>query len=130
MWQISNIFSPYPVNLLRTLCLWRKHFPTKSTLYEDRQSSAPQWYIKKKGHRDLHTFLLGCSQGLLFYTHTAALTKTTKKNLFPPQSEECLSVVSTLPQKHMLWFHFSGCMRGEFKEKSYDHRKPNGWLNM
>lgn len=58
--------------------------------------------------------------------HTAAL----KKNLFPPQSEECLSVVSTLPWKHMVWFDCFGCTRGELKEKSYDHRRPNGWLNM
>ncbi len=30
----------------------------------------------------------------------------------------------------MVWFHCFGCTRGELKEKSYDHRRPNGWLNM
>lgn len=62
--------------------------------------------------------------------HTAALKKKLKKKLFPPQSEECLSVVSTLPWKHMVWFRCFGCMRGELQEKSYDHKRPNRWSNM
>lgn len=62
--------------------------------------------------------------------HTAAFKKRKKKNQFPPQSEECLSVVSSLPWKHMVWFRCFGCTRGELKEKSYDHKNPNGWLDM
>lgn len=50
--------------------------------------------------------------------------------MFPPQSEECLSVVSTLPWKHMVWFSCFGCIRGELKEKSYDHKRHNIWPNM
>lgn len=59
--------------------------------------------------------------------HTAALKK---EILFPPQTKECLSAVSTLPWKHMVRFHCFGCTRGELKEKPYDQRRPDGCFVM
>ena len=95
--------------------------------------SALQWWLAvgKKGpfgaaQLYMHSASVVVKGSWLTKAHTAVL----KKNLFPPQSEECLSVVSTLPWKHMVWFHCFGCTRGELKEKSYDHRRTNRWLNM
>lgn len=92
----------------------KKHLQTKSALCKGRQSSALQWCSSWKGPCELLRAPAEVKGSWLTKTHTAALKK--KKIKFPPQSVECLSVVSTLPWKHVVWFHCLECTRGEPKE--------------
>lgn len=131
--NVANIWHPHfiPVNLPH--CLWPECLPTKSTLCVARLKQCPPVVRQLKGPLQScsasHAFPLGQSEGLHANKGTHCSFEK-KKKLFPPQSEECLSVVSTLPWKHMVRFCCCGCMRGELHEKSYDHRRPSGWLNM
>lgn len=103
----------------------QKHLPTKGALCEGRPSSALQWCGSLK--RPLQS-LSGIPPRLQsrapgWQRHTEQLKKNcfhhSLRNVYQRAALEAYGVVS------LLWVHerwTSG--------KSYDHRRPNGWLNM